>query len=130
MHWHARYRQKKHNVPWRRFRRKTTRAVLTVAPSFLLPSGAGRTDAVAKALYLAPYGVPAEALAYVFGRAASYYARLLARLGRFHLVGTTVKQADRLPTQLVADEKIRWEAGQEVLRATTVAQGSRCGARR
>jgi len=72
--------------------------------------------------------VPAEALAYVFGRSASYYERLLASLGRFHLVGTTIKQADRLPTQLVADEKITWEAGQEVLLATTVAQGCFLGA--
>ena len=127
-HWHSRYRQKKQKVLLRRLRLKATRAVFTVAPSFLLPYGAGRTDAVEKALYLAQYGVPAEALAYVFGRSASYYERLLASLGRFHLVGTTVKQADRLPTQLVADEKITWEAGQEVLLATTVAQGCFLGA--
>lgn len=122
-HWHSRYHQKKQKVLLRRLRFKATRAVFTIAPSFLLPYGAGRTDEVEKALYLAQYGVPAEALEYVFGRSASYYERLLASLGRFHLVGTTVKQAEQLPTQLVADEKITWEAGQEVLLATTVAQG-------
>jgi transposase-like protein len=63
-----------------------------------------------------------------FGRSASYYERLLASVGRFQLVGTTVKQAGQLPTQLVADEKITWEAGREVLLATTVAQGCFLGA--
>jgi len=127
-HWHSRYHQKKQNVTLRRLRLKATRGVFTIAPSFLLPYGAGRTDEVEKALYLLPYGVPAAALEYVFGRSASYYERLLASVGRFHLVGTTVKQADRLPVQLVADEKITWEAGQEVLLATTVAQGCFLGA--
>lgn len=127
-HWHSRYHQKKQQVTLRRLRLKATRTVLTVAPSFLLPYGAGRTDEVEKALYLAQYGVPVEALEYVFGRSASYYTRLLASLGRFHLVGTTVKRAAHVPTQLVADEKITWEAGQEVLLATTVAQGCFLGA--
>lgn len=127
-HWHSRYRQKKQQVTLRRVRLQATQAVLTIVPSFLLPYGAGRTDEVEKALYLAQFGVPAEALAYVFGRSASYYARLLLSLGRFHLVGTTVKAAARLPEQLVADEKITWEAGQQVLLATTVAQGCLLGA--
>ena len=79
-HWHSRYHQKKQNVTLRRLRLKATRGVFTIAPSFLLPYGAGRTDEVEKALYLLPYGVPADALAYVFGRSASYYERLLASL--------------------------------------------------
>jgi hypothetical protein len=127
-HGHSRYQQKKPNVTLRRLRLKATHAVFTVAPSFLLPYGAGRTDDVEIALYLAHCGGHAAALAYVFGRSASYYERLVARLGRFHLVGTTVKQAEHLPPQLVADKKIISETGQEVLLATTVAQGCFLGA--
>lgn len=126
--WHSRYQQKKQKLTLRRVRLKATRAVFTLAPSFLLPYGVGRTDEVEKALYLAQFGVPAEALAKVFGRTASFYERLLLSLGRFQLVGTTVKAAAHLPTQLVADEKLTWEAGQEVLLATTVAQGCFLGA--
>lgn len=126
--WHSRYQQKKQKLILRRVRLKTTRAVFTIAPSFLLPYGVGRTDGVEKALYLAQFGVPAEALAFVFGRDASFYERLLRSLGRLHLVGTTVKAAATLPTHLVADEKITWEGGKEVLLATTVAQGCFLGA--
>ena len=126
--WHARYRQKKQKLTLRRLRLKATGAVYTVTPSFVLPYGAGRTDEVEKALYLCQFGVPAEALAYVFGRSASYWERLVLSTGRLHLVGTTVKQAQHLPPQLVADEKITWEAGAEVLWATTVAQGCFLGA--
>jgi len=41
-------------------------------------------------------------------------------LGRPNLVGTTVKSADAMPQDVVADEKITWLAGQEVVVPTTV----------
>lgn len=109
--WHSRYQQKKQKLTLRRVRLKMTRAVFTLAPSFLLPYAVGRTDAVEKALALAQCGVPAEALAFVFGRDASFDERWLRSLGRFHLGGTTIKAAATLPPPLVADEKITWEAG-------------------
>lgn len=127
-HWHSRYVQKKQDLTLRRLRLKATRKVYTIIPSFVLPYGVGRTDEVEKALSLCQYGVPAEALAYAFGHDASYWERILLSTGRFHLVGTTVKAAAQLPPQLVADEKITWEAGTEVLLATTVAQGCFLGA--
>jgi hypothetical protein len=127
-HWHSQYVQKKQGLTLRRLRLKATRKVFTLIPSLVLPYGVGRTDEVEKALSLCQYGVPAEGLAYAFGHDASYWERILLSTGRFHLVGTTVKAAERLPTQLVADEKITWEKGAEVLLATTAAQGCLLGA--
>jgi hypothetical protein len=43
--------------------------------------------------------------------------------GRPNLVGTTVKNLDALPQDLVADEKITWLAGKEVVGPTPVGGG-------
>jgi hypothetical protein len=43
-------------------------------------------------------------------------------LGRFSLVGTTVKIAEHLPKDLVADEKHSWLQGQRVYIATTAGR--------
>ena len=48
----------------------------------------------------------------------SWY-RLQQGLGRFSIVGTTVKTAEHLPQDLVADEKHRWLKGPRVSIATT-----------
>jgi cell envelope opacity-associated protein A len=43
-------------------------------------------------------------------------------------VGTTVKRADRFPTDVVADEKQSWLQGERVYIATTAGQECRLGA--
>jgi hypothetical protein len=40
-------------------------------------------------------------------------------LGRFSVLGTTVKTPARLPTDLVADEKHSWLDGEQIYLATT-----------
>ena len=60
----------KQQVMLRRLEIKAPAAVFLVRPSFLLPSMVGRTEAVEKALSLRHWGVPCDALAYVFGRDA------------------------------------------------------------
>ena len=82
-----------------------------------------RTEEVEKALYLRQWGVPFDALAYVFGRNAMFWYRAWLSLGRPNLVGTTVKNAAQMPLDLVADEKITWLAGEEVVVPTTVGGG-------
>jgi hypothetical protein len=57
-----------------------------------------------------------------------YWYRLEQGLGRFSVVGTTVKRADRFPTDLVADEKHRWLQGERVSIATTAGQECMLGA--
>lgn len=117
---HSNYKLSKQQLTLKRIRIKTTKEVFTIRPSFVMPYGVGRTDEVEKALYLRQYGVPFEALAYVFGRDANYWERTWLALGRSSIVGTTVKDFTKLPKNLVADEKITWHNGKEVLLATTV----------
>ena len=118
----------KQQVMLRRLELKATAAVFLVRPSFLMPSMVGRTEAVEKALYLRHWGVPFDALAYVFGRDAMYWYRAELALGRPTIVGSTVKQAENLPAHVLADEKHTWALGQEVYVATTVGGGCILGA--
>lgn len=102
--------------------------VFTIRPSFVMPYMTGYTDDVEKALFLRRWAVPHWALAYVFGRDEQYWYRLENRLGRNSLVGTTVKDADKLPKDLLADEKHTHFNGQKAYVATTVANDCVLGA--
>jgi hypothetical protein len=118
----------KQQVMLRRLALKATAAVFLVRPSFLMPSMVGRTEAVEKALYLRHWGVPFDALVYVFGRDAMYWYRAELALGRPTIVGSTVKPPEQLPAHVLADEKHTWALGQEVYVATTVGGGCILGA--
>jgi len=118
----------KQQVMLRRIALKATAGVFLVRPSFLLPYMVGRTEAVEKALYLRHWGVPFDALVYVFGRDAMYWYRAEMALGRPAIVGSTVKQPAKLPTHVLADEKHTWALGHEVYVATTVGSGCILGA--
>jgi hypothetical protein len=108
----------------RRIKLNATGAVFTLRPSFLLPYGIGRTEEVERALFLRHWGVPFDALAYVFGRNAMFWYRAWLSFGRPNLVGTTVKHVTTMPQDLIADEKITWLAGAKVVIPTTV--GGNC----
>ena len=120
---HDRYQSRKQRWVLRRIKLKATTEVFTVRPSFLLPYCIARTEEVEKALFLRQWGVPFDALAYVFGRDAMFWYRAWLSLGRANLVGATVKHAATMPQDLVADEKITWVAGAEVVVPTTVGGG-------
>jgi hypothetical protein len=64
--------------------------------------------------------VPFAALAYVFGRDALLWYRAGLGFGQPNLLGPTVKHATTMPQEMVADEKITWLAGAEVVVPTTV----------
>ncbi len=112
----------------RRIELKATAGVFLVRPSFLMPSMVGRTEAVEKALSLRHWGVPFDALVSVCGRDAMYWYRAELALGRPAIVGSTVKQPEKLPGHLLADEKHTWALGQEVYVPTTVGGGCILGA--
>lgn len=120
--------QKLPAVRIRRIRLHRSGAVYRVVPSFVLPYMTGYTDEVEKALYLRRFGVPFWGLTYVFGRNDMYWYRLVEHLGRFDVVGTTVKATDKLPEHLLADEKFTSLNGQEVYVATTVGSDVVLGA--
>jgi hypothetical protein len=95
--------------------------VFSVAPSFVMPYMTGYTDEVEKALFLRRFNVPFWGLTRVFGHDDMYWERLELRLGHNSLVGTTVKHADHLPADVLADEKHTRLNGDKVYVATTVA---------
>lgn len=125
---HAKRWSLKPQVMLRRLERTATAAVFLGRPSFLMPSMVGRTEAVEKALSLRHWGVPFDALVYVFGRDAMYWYRAELALGRPAIVSSTVKQPEQLPGHVLADEKHTWALGQEVYVATTVGGGCILGA--
>src|SRR4051795_3361979 len=97
-------------------------AAYSIRPSFLMPYMAARVEDVEGPLFLRKFGVPFWALARVFGHDPMYWYRLECGLGRFSVVGTTVRQAD-LPEHLLADEHHQTLDGQKVSIATTVGSG-------
>ena len=118
----------KQEIRCRRMRLDQGQTVFAIAPAFVMPYMTGRTQEVDQALFLRRFHVPCWALAHVFGRDAMYWYRLEQGLGRFSVVGTTVKSPDRLPKDLVADEKHSWLKGERVYIATTAAKDCILGA--
>jgi hypothetical protein len=116
----------KQEVPIRRVRLRDGTAY-SIRPSFLMPYLSARTEKVEGPLFLRTFGVPFWALAHVFGADPMFWYRLECGLGRFSVVGTTVRQAG-LPEHLLADEHHQPLDGQKVYIATTVGSGCCLGA--
>ncbi len=93
-------------------------------PSFIASYMTGTVDELAYPLLLAAHGVPPWLLTIGFGHSDMYWYRVIERLGRNSLVGTTVRDTARLPAHLAADEHHADCAGQKGYVATTV--GGNC----
>lgn len=115
---------RKQQVRCRRIRLTAGGVVLTVAPAFVMPYMSATVAEAEKALFWVRFHVPFWAIAYVFGRNAMYWYRLHQGLGRFSVVGTTVKSAAHLPKDLVVDEKHSRLEGEKIYIATTA--GGEC----
>ena len=102
-------------------------AAYSIRPSFLMPYLTARPEDVEGPLFLRKFGVPFWALARVFGHDPMFWYRLECGLGRFSVVGTTVRRAE-LPEHLLADEHHQTLDGQKVSSATTVGAGCCLGA--
>ncbi len=116
----------KQGLPIRRILLKDGTAY-SVRPSFLMPYMTARVADVEDPLFLRKFGVPYWALARVFGGDPMYWYRQECGLGRFSMVGTTVRQAT-IPEHLLADEHHQVRDGQKVYIATTVGGGCCLGA--
>lgn len=103
----------KQDLKMRRLRLKANQVAYQIRPSFVMPYMIGRTAEVEKPLYLLQWGVPFEALAYVFGRNPMYWYRAYLVFGRPTIVGTTIKAPARLPSDVLADEKHSRQLGQK-----------------
>ena len=118
------YSTKLPDVRLRRSKLKTTDEVYAIRPSFVLPYMTGLTDDVEKGLMLRNFGVPYWLVTHVCGKDDMYWQRLEMSFGRNSVVGTTVRKADKLPKDLVADEKHTSINGEKSYIATTV--GGEC----
>ena len=116
----------KRGVTIRRVRLKNGTAY-SIRPSFLMPYLTARTEEVQGPLFLRKFGVPFWALARVFGATPMAWYRRECALGRFSIVGTTVRQAELL-AHLLADEHHQSRDGQKLYIATTVGGGCLLGA--
>jgi hypothetical protein len=111
-------------IALRRIALKSNGEVFTVAPSSVMPYMTSYTDDVEKALFLLRFGVPYWALTYVFGKNDMFWFRQFCHFGRYHIIQTTVKDIEKLPKDLLADEKHIYINGEKAYIATTV--GSDC----
>jgi hypothetical protein len=113
-----------------RVRRIVTKAdgeVWQIRPSFVMPYMTCDTDTAEKILFLAKWA-PDWALARVFKKDVMTVYRLKTHMGRYNMVGTTVKTPEQLPKDLVADEKHSRISGEKVYMATTVSEQCFLGA--
>jgi hypothetical protein len=107
--------------------RLTDGTAYSIRPSFLMPYMTARTEEVQGPLFLRKFGVPFWALARVFGKTPMAWYRRECALGRFSIVGTTVRRA-ALPVHLLADEHHQTRDGKKLYIATTVGAGCLLGA--
>src|SRR5208337_3045833 len=116
----------KQQIPIRRILLKDDSAY-SIRPSFLMPYMTARTADVEGPLFLRKFGVPFWALARVFGGDPMFWYRMECGLGRFSVVGTTVRTAT-LPEHLLADEHHQVLDGQKVYIAGAIRKNRCLGA--
>ena len=95
--------EKMPGVRLRQFRLPNGR-VFSLRPSFVMSYMTGTVEELEHPLLLLSLGVPCWVVTKIFGHNDMYWYRLLERLGRSSLVGTTVRDPARLPEHLAADE--------------------------
>jgi hypothetical protein len=115
-------------IALRRIELKESKEVFTIAPSGVMPYMTSYTDDVEKALFLLRFGVPYWGLTYVFGKNDMFWFRQFCHFSRYNIVQTTVKDLEKLPEHLLADEKHIHISGEKAYIATTVAKDCVLGA--
>lgn len=78
--------------------------VYSLRPSFVMSYMSGDVEVLENGLFLLSVNTPIWVVVHVCGYNDMFWHRHLERLGRNHLVGTTVPIAKYLPVHLVADE--------------------------
>jgi hypothetical protein len=122
-HGFARASKKLEGVRLRKIRPSSGGDAYHVRPSFVMSYMTGTTDKLEFPLLLASFGVPCWVLTQGYGHSDMYWHRLVERLGRNSLVGTTIRDPKRLPEHLAADEHhVDWNGAKGYV-ATTAAEG-------
>jgi len=107
--------------------RLTQGGVFTLRPSFVLSYMTGTVEEVEYPLLLLSFGVPTWVVTRGFGHNDMYWQRLVEQLGRNSLVGTTVRDPQRLPEHLAADEHHAAWCGEKGYAALTAGAGCLLG---
>lgn len=115
-------------ITLRRIELKASQEVFTIAPSGVMPYMTSYTDDVEKGLFLLRFGVPYWALTYVFGKNDMFWFRQFCHFGRYSILSTTVKALEKLPKDLLADEKHIYINGEKAYIAMTVGADCVLGA--
>lgn len=103
-------------------------SVFTLRPSFAMSYMTGTVEELEHPLLLLSFGVPSWLVTKIFGHNEMYWYRQVQTLGRNSLVGTTVRDPQRLPEHLAADEHHADWCGQKGYVAVTAAAGCVLGA--
>ena len=119
--------EKQDGLQFRRILTKADQEVWQIRPAFMMPYMTCDTETAEKILFLAKWA-PDWALARVFEKDVMMIYRLKTHMGRYNMVGTTVKDPAKLPTDLGADEKHCRISGEKVYLATTVGKNCFLGA--
>ena len=122
LHGFARPSKKLPGVRLRKIRPTGGGEAYHLRPSFIMSFMTGTTDELEYPLLLASFGVPCWVLTLGFEHSDMYWHRLVERIGRNSLVGTTVRDPKRLPEHLAADEHhVDWNGAKGYV-ATTAAE--------
>jgi len=119
--------EKQDGLQLRRILTKADQDVWQIHPAFMMPSMTCDTNTAEKIVFLTKWA-PDWAFARVFEKDVMMVYRLKTHMGRDNMVGTTVKNPTKLPTDLGADEKHSRISGEKVSLATTVGKGCFLGA--
>lgn len=111
---------KKMNIQMRKI--KLGNISYRIRPSFILPYQRGKTDEATKGLFLLGFGVPFWALAFLLGHNPMWWYRLYLSFGRYSLVGTSIRDPQLLPKDILADEHHTKQNGKKVYIATTIGK--------
>jgi hypothetical protein len=123
LHGFARTSRKLSGVRLRKIRPTGGGPAYHLRPSFVMSFMTGTTDALEYPLLLASFGVPCWVLTLGYGHSDMFWHRLVERIGRSRVVGTTVRQKARLPQHLAADEHHADWNGEKGYIATTAGGG-------
>ncbi|RKZ49198.1 MAG: hypothetical protein DRR08_31165 [Candidatus Parabeggiatoa sp. nov. 2] len=85
------------------------------------------TNTAQNILFLSRWA-PNWTLSQVFEKDEMTIERLKTQMGRYNMVGTTVKDVDSIPKDVAVDEKHCWISGEKAYIATTVAENGYLGA--
>lgn len=106
---------------------RVQKRVYTLRPSFVMTYMTGTAEELDHPLLLLSFGVPCWLVTKIFGRHDMFWQRHLERLGRNSLVGTTVRDPERLPQHLAADEHHADWCGHKGFVAVTAGAGCLLG---